>query len=170
MGSKSISSYLTLVLVALALVESSWGPLISVAGVHPDLVLVAVIGWTVLRGTSEGLLWAVIGGLCLDLLSSGPFGLAVIPLVLVSLVARLGYSRMFGGQIVLPLLLAFPLSVIYYLVYTSLLYLWGHPIAWGVNLTHIVLPASALNIGAMLVLFPLLRYLHRRSAPEKMKW
>jgi rod shape-determining protein MreD len=165
-----ISSYLTLILLALALVESSWGRAISIAPVHPDLVLVAVISWTILCGTTEGLVWAVVGGLCLDLFSSGPFGLTVIPLVAVSLLARLGYSRVFGAHIILPLFLTFPFSVVYYLVYAFLLYLWGRPIVWGDALTHVILPASLLNIGAMLVLFPLLRWLHRRTGPQEMTW
>jgi rod shape-determining protein MreD len=169
-GRTSISSHLTLILLALALAESSWGRAISITSVHPDLVLVAVIGWTLLRGTTQGLIWAVIGGLCLDLFSGGPFGLTVIPLVAVSLLARLGHSRVFGAQFILPLVLTFPFSVVYYLVYTSLLYLLGRPIEWTPALTHVILPASLLNIGAMLLLFPLLRWLHRRTGPEQMTW
>ncbi len=159
-----------LVLLTLALIESSWGHVTSVAGVHPDLVVVAVIGWTMLRGTSEGLIWAVVGGLCLDLLSSGPFGAGVLPLVVVSLLARLGYSRVLGVSIALPLLLAFPLSVVYYLGNALLLHLTGRPIFWGETLTHVILPASLLNVVATLVLFPLLAYLHRRTGPEEIGW
>jgi hypothetical protein len=107
---------------------------------------------------------------CLDLFSSGPFGLTVIPLVVVSLLGRLGYSRVFGAHIVLPLFLTFPFGVVYYLVYAFLLYLWGWPIAWGTALTSVILPVSLLNIGAMLVLFPLLRWLHRRTGPQEMTW
>jgi rod shape-determining protein MreD len=143
---------------------------ISIAGVHPDLVVVSVIGWTVLRGTTEGLAWAVIGGLCLDLLSSGPLGVGVLSLVVVSLVARLGYSRVFGVSIALPLFLAFPLSVVYYLGYAFLLYLAGRPIAWDETLMHVVLPASLFNVAVTLVVFPLLRSLHRRTGPEEIGW
>ena len=157
-------------LLALALMESSWGRLLNLAGVHPDLVLVAVISWTLLRGSTEGLIWAVVGGLCLDMLSSGPFGLAIVPLVLVSLCARLGYSRVLGAHIVLPLFLVFPLSVLYYLSSILLLSLSGRPTAWADTLVHTVLPASMQNILVMLVLFPLLRRAHRRSGPEQMRW
>ena len=137
---------------------------------HPDLVLVAVISWTLLRGLTDGLLWALIGGLCLDLLSSGPFGLAIVPLVIVCALARLGYSRVYGAHLWLPLFLTFPLSVVYYLSYAVLLSLTGRPIAWSATLVQVVLPASLLNVVAMLILFPLLRRLHRRVSPPAIRW
>mgnify|MGYP000412772935 CR=1 FL=1 len=144
--------------------------MLSVAGVHPDLVLVAVISWTLLRGLADGLVWALIGGLCLDLLSSGPFGLTIVPLVIVCALARLGYSRVYGAQLWLPLFLTFPLSVVFYLSDALLLSLTGRPIAWSATLVQVILPASLLNVVAMLILFPLLRRLHRRVSPPAISW
>jgi rod shape-determining protein MreD len=152
------------------LVQSSVGPFLTVAGVHADLVLMAVVGWTFLRGPGEGIMWAIVGGLCLDLLTSGPFGLMTVALVVTSLLATLGYGRIFGGYLVLPLALAFPLSLVYYLAYTLLLAAFGRPIDWLPALVAVILPASLLNIAAMLVLFPALRTLHRRTGREQIGW
>jgi site-specific recombinase len=142
-------------LLGLALAQSSLGPFLTVAGVHADLVLMAVVGWTFLRGPGEGI---------------GPFGLMTVALVAASLLATLGYGRVFGGYLVLPLALAFPLSLAYYLAYTLLLAAFGRAIDWLPVLTTIILPASLLNIAAMLVLFPLLRALHRRTGREQIGW
>jgi rod shape-determining protein MreD len=150
--------------------QSSLAPSLTAAGLHPDLVLVAVISWTLLRGAREGLLWAVIGGLSLDLLSSGPFGASIVALVLTGWLARLGFGRMFGGYLVLPLTLTFPLSMVYYLTYALLLNVLGRPVAWLPALTYVILPASLFNIAAMLLLFPLLRLLHRRTGREEITW
>ena len=49
-------------------------------GVHFDLVLVAVICWTALRRFEDGLVWAVLGGLGLDLFSALPIGTSVAAL------------------------------------------------------------------------------------------
>lgn len=57
-----------------------------VAGVHPDLVLLAVVGWAALHRLQDGLLWATLGGVSIDLLSAGPFGVSVLALVAASLV------------------------------------------------------------------------------------
>lgn len=157
-------------LLGLALAQSSVGPFLTVAGVHPDLVLMAVVGWTFLRGPGEGVMWAIVGGLCLDLLSSGPFGLMTVALVVASLLAGLGYGRIFGGYLVLPLALAFPLSLVYYLVYMLLLIVFSQSVDWLPALTTVILPASLLNIAAMLVLFPPLRALHRRTGREQIGW
>ena len=166
-----ISGYLGLaVLLGLALVQSSLGSFLAVFGVHPDLVLVAVVSWTLLRGPREGWLWAVLGGICLDLLSSGPFGAISIALIVTSLLAGLGYGRVFGGYLVIPLALTFPLSLAFYLVYALLLSLLNQPVVWLSALAHVILPASLLNMAAMLLLFPGLRLLHRRSGREQISW
>ena len=149
-------------LLGLALIQSSIGPFLTVIGVHPDLVLVAVIGWTLLRGPGEGLVWALIGGLALDLLSGGPFGATTVALVIASLLASLGYGRVFGGYL--------PLSLAYYLVYTLILSVLKEPIAWIPALADIILPASVLNIAAMVFIYPLLRLLHRRTGREEIGW
>lgn len=156
--------------MGLALIQSSLGAFLTLAGVHPDLVLVVVIGWTLLRGAREGLLWALVGGICLDVLSSGPFGMMVVALVITSLLAGLGSGRVFGGYLTIPLALTFPLSLAYYLTCALILNTLKQPIAWLPTLTHVILPASVFNIVAMLVLFPLLRLLHRRTGREEISW
>jgi rod shape-determining protein MreD len=166
-----ISSYLALfVLLGLALIQSSWGQFLTISGVHPDFVLMAVVSWTLLHGAAGGILWAIVGGLCLDLFSGGPFGLTVIPLILVSLLATLGHGRVLGGYLMVPLILAFPASLSYYLIQMLLLDALGRSVAWGTTLVHVVLPASLLNTLVILFLFPLLRLLHRHTGREQMQW
>ncbi len=145
------------------MVESSWGHLLSVGGVHPDLVLLAVISWTMLRGAAEGWVWALVGGLCLDLLSSAPFGLSPIALLVVCGLTRLARSQVYGASLMLPLLLTFPLSIVYYLGSMLFLASAGFLLDWNVTLLRIVVPASLLNVAAILIIFPLLRSLHRRT-------
>jgi rod shape-determining protein MreD len=157
-------------LLGLALIQSSLGPFLTIADVHPDLVLVAVIGWTLLRGSKEGLLWAIIGGLCLDLLSSGPFGVITVSLIITSLLTSLGYGLVFGGYLIIPLTLTFPLSLAYYLTYTLLLNVLNKSLPWLPALSSVILPASVLNIAVMLLLFPFLSLLHRRTGREEISW
>ena len=157
-------------LLSLALIQASIGPFLTVLGVQADLVLVAVIGWTLLRGPGEGLAWAIIGGVALDLLSGGPFGATTIALIVTSLLASLGYGRVFGGQLVIPLAITFPLSLLYYVVYALLLSVLSHPVDWLLALSAVILPASLLNIAAMFLVFPLLRLLHRRTGREEIRW
>ena len=67
-----VNVYLLIALVvAAAVIHVTWLPRLPV---RPDLMLVLVVAWSLLRGVEEGLLWAFIGGVLLDLLSVGPFG------------------------------------------------------------------------------------------------
>jgi cell shape-determining protein MreD len=116
------------------------------------------------------LVWAVIGGAALDLLSGGPFGAATIALITTSLLSSLGYGRVFGGQLVIPLAITFPLSLVYYVVYAMLLSVLNHPVDWLLALSDVILPASLLNIVAMFLMFPFLRLLHRRTGREEISW
>ncbi|MEZ4636134.1 MAG: rod shape-determining protein MreD [Caldilineaceae bacterium] len=42
--------------------------------VRPDLVLLAVLAWTLFNGGYSGIVWAFVGGLWMDVLSGGPMG------------------------------------------------------------------------------------------------
>ena len=57
-----------LLLSAVAIAQSTVMPHLTIMGVKPDLMLLAVMSWSLLRGSEEGLVWAFIGGLALDLL------------------------------------------------------------------------------------------------------
>ncbi len=61
-------------LLAAALVQVTWASQLEIAGVFPNLVLIAVIGLTWTQGVRAGLLWACAGGILLDLNAPGPLG------------------------------------------------------------------------------------------------
>jgi rod shape-determining protein MreD len=56
------------------LVQVTWAPRLTIAGVFPNLALVAVIAITWTSGVRSGMLWACVGGLMLDLTAPGPLG------------------------------------------------------------------------------------------------
>jgi rod shape-determining protein MreD len=67
---------------ATALAQATWAPRFEAGGAFPNLVLLAIVALTWTLGTRSALVWAVVGGLLLDLTSSGPVGphaLALLP-------------------------------------------------------------------------------------------
>lgn len=72
------------VMLALAIVQVTWAPRLSVQGVFPNLVLLAVVVITWLNGVRAGLVWACIGGVLLDLTASGPIGPHALALLTVA--------------------------------------------------------------------------------------
>ncbi len=145
-------------------------PYIKVNGVHPDLVLVLVIGWTILRGLRDGFIWALIGGVSIDFFSGAPFGLFTLTLLLVVLATNLFHGRTFGSSIILPLSLTFPLSLLFNGAALLLLNLLGRPIAWNEALSNVLIPVAIFNTAVMLLFFPLLYLLNRWLSPQPLSF
>jgi rod shape-determining protein MreD len=61
-------------MLATILVQVTWAPRLTIAGVFPNLALVAVIAATWTYGVRVGMAWACVAGLMLDLTAPGPFG------------------------------------------------------------------------------------------------
>lgn len=65
-----------------ALAQATWAPRLEVSSAFPNLVLLAAVALSWTLGTRSAMAWAVVGGLLLDLTSSGPVGphaLALLP-------------------------------------------------------------------------------------------
>lgn len=76
-------------LVALALVQVTWAPRLSIAGAFPNLVLIAVVAISWVYGVRSALGWACVGGVLLDLTSSGAVGPHALALVTCAYVTSL---------------------------------------------------------------------------------
>ncbi len=76
------------VLLALALTETSLLPAALGGGLRPGLVLIATSVWVALRGM-DGLFWVFLGGFMLDLTSNLPVGLTSLSLLLGNVVATI---------------------------------------------------------------------------------
>jgi len=61
-------------MLATILVQVTWAPRLTVAGVFPNLALVVVIAITWTGGVRSGMAWACVAGLMLDLTAPGPLG------------------------------------------------------------------------------------------------
>lgn len=159
-----------LLLTSAALLQSSFLPHLFRGGLKPDLVVMLVISWGLLRGVKEGLLWAFIGGLALDLLSATPLGFSALLLTLLILLTSLGQKSVYRANILFPLAIIFLATLGYNL---TLLFAWqllGRPALWWESLREVLLPTALLNILVMFPLYPLLYWLHRRIGPERMEW
>lgn len=157
-------------LMGAVLLQTTLSPYIKINGVHPDLVLLLVIGWIILRGLGEGISWALIGGLALDLISAAPFGIFTLTMLLVALLANLSHGRIFGSSVVLPLSLTFPLSIVFNAMALLLLNLLGRPIIWVDAFSSVILPVAIFNTGVMIIIFPLLYLLSRWLNPQPLSF
>jgi rod shape-determining protein MreD len=159
-----------LLLSALALLQSTLLPQFRVFGVQPDLVLLVVVAWSLLRGSEEGMLWALIGGLALDILSSAHLGVNTLPLLSIGFLAGLWQRDIVRQDLLVPFL-AIPVATIAYQgAMVALLKLFGWPGSWSASLRHAILPTALLNTLLIPVVYVLMRRLDRRTHDDNIAW
>ena len=159
-----------LLLISVALIQATIIPHLTLWGVKPDLMLLVVISWSLLRGAREGIAWGFIGGLCLDLFSGAPFGVSALALLIVSFFSGLGEATVFRTHVILPLATAFLASLFYNLIFLLVLETLGWRVAWLDDLIKFVLPASLLNVLLIPLVYPAMRWLHRKTGREEIDW
>jgi rod shape-determining protein MreD len=158
------------ILFGTALLQSTVMPKITLLGVHPDLVLMAVTSWSLLRGAEEGMLWALVSGVILDLLSGAPFGVYSLTLLVIGFAAGLGQRNMLRIDILAPIIVIPLATLVYVLVVATLLKLLGWEMAWGARLKAVLLPSILVNSLAMPFIYLPVRLLHHRVGREEISW
>jgi rod shape-determining protein MreD len=162
-----------LLLFVAALLQSTLLVRVEVANVRPDLVLILVIAGTLIYGAKNGIVWAFVGGVALDLLSGGPFGSSSLALIAAAVVASPGHRTLSRFNAIVPLSAAALGTLAYGVTYIATLTLVEVAVALpffaGLNLTpmdyglgllptlqYVVLPAMAYNTLVVLVMTPAL--------------
>ena len=169
------------ILVGATLLQTTVAPYVKINGVHPDLVLVIVIAWGILRGMPDSFFWASVGGLSLDLISAAPFGIFTLALWLVTWLANTIHGRTFGSSIVLPLALTFPFSLLFnglaLFLRLTLFEISTFPVDWlrivgdwSLGFSSVIVPVAIFNTGLMLLVFPLLYLLNRWLYPQPLSF
>lgn len=150
------------VLLLLTIVQTSLVPALQVGPATPQLVLVWVLCWAVIRGRGEALPWAIGGGLILDLVSQMPPGAHLLALSAVTFLADLGHRVMQGSTALFAAAAVFAGSLLYGLILLAVLAVTGrHPdIATATVLG--VMPGALYNLAVLIPVFLLQRGLDRR--------
>ena len=131
-------------LTVIGLLQATVIARLKVWGVFPDLPLLMVVGWGLLRGRREGLLWGFVAGIVVDLFSGAPFGAATLSLMAVGFLAGLGESNVFRN-IVLPLVVIVAATLLYDLAFLLVVQVSGLRVEWVDSLLHVIVPSAILN-------------------------
>lgn len=136
---------------------------VEIFGGRPDLVLLLVITWTIIRGLNEGMIWGFIGGLCCDLLSGGDFGLWTISLTLATFVAGQPWIHTLGPTSMRLALMSTLGTLLGHTIFLSLMSMRGFPVNIAQAYAHTVGPAALLNFILSPFAFIFLVWFHQRS-------
>jgi rod shape-determining protein MreD len=166
-----VTIYLVIpLLLVAAILQTSVVPHLAVWGVFPDLPLLIVVNWSLVRGAREGIVWGFVAGVAMDLLSGAPFGAATLSLMVVGLLSGLASATVVRARFVLPPVTVFLATLVYDLVFLSVVQVVGHPVEWGGTLLRIALPSALLNAVLTPPLFWITRTLDRWIARREMEW
>lgn len=166
-----MSPYLvSLLLIIIALAQTTLSPHLAILGVQPNPMLLIVLSWSLLRGGKEGMLWGFGGGILLDMLSGGPFGTSTLPLLLVSFLTGWGEVTVFRASFFLPLVVSFAGSLLHDMTSLMILQLSGWAVDWPTSLWRLVLPAACFNTLLMPLAYALMHWLHQRTKGAELAW
>ena len=157
-------------LVFVAVLQSSAVSHLNVLGVFPDLAMLLVVSWSLLQGVREGVIWGFIAGVVMDLLSGAPFGAATLSLMAAGLLAGLAKKSALSSHVVFPSLVVFLVTIVYSLLFLSIVWISGQTVVWLDSLLHTVLFSALVNAALMPLVFAILRLVHRRVGQEEMGW
>lgn len=141
-------------LLALAtVIQAGMAPRLAVLGVKPDLLLLAVVGYALTRGTLAGCLLGAAAGMVEDAMVGQYLGVRALALTLVGLVSARAATRFFGDQPLVPVVAAVGGTVLAELTSWAVWRALGVPLPLGVGLARVILPSSLYN-GLVAVFFP----------------
>ncbi|HUS18002.1 MAG TPA: rod shape-determining protein MreD [Chloroflexia bacterium] len=141
-------------------------PQVGHLDVRPDLLVLLIVAVTLAGSLRDAAIWAVAGGLFLDLLGALPLGTSAFCLLLVAMLAYFGTSNPFRAHLVMPLVMVFCCTILYYLVLMSLRTLFGQHFAWLNALGGVVLPTALFNMALMPLVYSGILVLTERFAPR----
>jgi rod shape-determining protein MreD len=143
---------------------------IRLLGASPNLLLVVVLTWSLLQGVEEGVVWSFIGGLGIDLISGGALGTSSLALMSICLLASLGTTSVFAGNLLLPIFLVALATPLHGWLILLTHQLRGLHVNWLASTVRVIGPELLLNALLIVLVYPMLRWLAVQIGAEKMKW
>lgn len=113
---------------------------------RPDLVLLAVVGWTLGGSEHHSLGWAFLGGVFLDILSGLPFGTSSIVLILISYLVSLYARRIWEANLLMPLGVTLIASLLFHTLLLLAIFLLGHQVRLDYAYVRVILPSTFINL------------------------
>jgi len=138
-------------MLLLALMEASVLPMFRIGGLQPNLVLVLLVVWLMLRGPREAFILIAVSGVCVGLVDGAPMGTALLALAPVALLQEVRGSQLRESGLILTTLFLLLMTFAYHLIYFAVFAIHGEngdPLS---ALIRVIIPTAFLNV---LVLLP----------------
>ncbi len=155
-------------LLFLAVLQTAVLPRFPVLGLLPLLPFLAALSWSMLYGLKEGLIWAFIAGMWLDLFSVAPQGTSALAIMAAVFAVSNVLQLLPDSRFFMPVAMAALGSLVYLLIYLPFIRLFGFggSLATAVDL----LPLILVNAGFMLPVYWLIYSADRMVRPRRVEF
>src|SRR5713226_4634091 len=150
-------------LATAALAQSVMGPSLPLVRGRPDTVLVIVLAWAMLRGSSEGAFVGFLGGVLLDSVTYTPFGINAALLGLAGYMAGLPEVNAYRGNLPYFLATTAITTLVYHTLYFLILQALGNSMPPLIQTYAAAVPAAMLNALLVAPTFVVCRRLTRHA-------
>lgn len=151
----------------LAVLQTAVLPRVPILGVVPQLLFLLAMAWGLSRGLEQGLLWAFIAGLWVDLFSLSPLGLTALAYMLAVGAAVLLQAVLPPNRILVAGGMAMLGTLIYLLVYFITLRFFGLGMSLQVLLE--MLPVALLHGILILPIYVAMQAILRAIQPRRVE-
>ena len=141
--------------VLLALIEASVLPMFRVAGLQPNLVLVLLVVWLMLRGPKEAFVFIAIAGVAIGLVDGAPIGTAILALAPLILLQEIRGAQLRESGLVMTVLFLLIMTFAYHLTYFTVFALMGEAGSMASAITRVIIPTAVLNVAVLLPIYVL---------------
>jgi rod shape-determining protein MreD len=158
------------IFILAALVQATVLSHVRVYGGQPDLIVIIVLAWAILDRDQEGMVWAFVGGLFLDLLSGTPLGISSLALVPVAFLVGLTEAQVYRENVGLPLLMASGGALAYHILYLLLLRFFADmSVPWSEALVYVTLPSIVFDVILVIPAVRILGRWYKRLHPRQVR-
>lgn len=151
-------------LLALTVLQTAVLPRFPVFGLTPSLPFLVALAWGLLRGPNEGVIWAFLGGLLMDIFSIAPTGGSALTYMAAILSVIVINQALPTNRFVMPMLLAALATLIQQVTYLLFLALFGF--APTLALATRLLPLTLMHAIAILPIYWSMFFVERTLYPQ----
>jgi rod shape-determining protein MreD len=135
-----------LLLAFLAILQSVVFNDITLLEGRPDLILLPVVAWGIHGRSRDAMIWGLIGGLFLDLLSGLPLGTSAIILIVIAYLVSFTEGRFWEANFLMPMGVMILFSFLYHLLNLMIVWILGKQIDLSYTFVRLILPSVFLNL------------------------
>lgn len=144
---------------------------VEIFNVIPNLLLVAVICYSLCKGDLKALVFGVVCGLVLDFTGGRVVGVNTLLCTYAAFLCYLLHGGLFNNNVFVAAVFVLIISFVYeFLFYMMQFFIWGETdIAFA--LLHKILPGALYNAVAAVPVYPIMRRLSESTATrQRVKW